>query len=42
MKIYILLEFGKIQFKRFHRFIQKGLIEKFSDFLKIEYPNQEF
>jgi hypothetical protein len=42
MKMFILLEFGKIQFKRFHHFIKKGLIEEFNNFLKIEYLDQEF
>ncbi len=38
----ILLEFGKIQFKGFHCFIHKGLIEELNDFPKIEDLDQEF
>jgi len=40
--MFVLLEFGKIQFEGFHCFIQKGLIEEFNDFPKIEDLNQEF
>jgi hypothetical protein len=42
MKMFVLLEFGKIQFEGFHCFIQKGLIEELNDFPKIEDINQEF
>ncbi len=40
--MFVLLEFGKIQFEGFHRFIQKGLIGELNDFPKIEDLNQEF
>jgi hypothetical protein len=42
MEMFVLLEFGKIQFNGFHQFIHKGLIEELNDFPKIEDPNQEF
>jgi DNA-directed RNA polymerase subunit beta len=42
MEMFILLEFGNIQFERFHCFIKKGLIEEFNDFPKIEDLDQEF
>jgi hypothetical protein len=38
--MFVLLEFGKIQFERFHCFIKKGLIKELNNFLKIEDPNQ--
>ena len=42
MEIFVLPEFGKIQFEGFHRFIYKGLIEELSFFPKIEDIDQEF
>nr|AND47858.1 beta subunit of RNA polymerase [Sphagnum strictum] len=42
MEMFVLPEFGKIQFEGFHRFIHKGLIEELNDFPKIEDPDQEF
>ena len=40
--MFVLPEFGKIQFEGFHRFIYKGLIEELNDFPKIEDTDQEF
>ncbi len=42
MEMFVLPEFGKIQFEGFHRFIHKGLIEELKNFPKIEDPDQEF
>nr|YP_009629045.1 RpoB [Lewinskya incana]QBX99190.1 RpoB [Lewinskya incana] len=42
MEIFVLPEFGKIQFEGFHRFIYKGLIEELSYFPKIKDADQEF
>ena len=42
MEMFVLPEFGKIQFEGFHRFIYKGLIEELDDFPKIEDTDQEF
>nr|AND48512.1 beta subunit of RNA polymerase [Flatbergium sericeum] len=42
MEMFVLPEFGKIQFEGFHRFIHKGLIEELNDFPKIEDTDQEF
>jgi DNA-directed RNA polymerase subunit beta len=42
MEMFVLLEFGKIQFEGFHCFIHKGLIKELNGFPKIEYLDQEF
>nr|UPM51619.1 RNA polymerase beta subunit [Takakia lepidozioides] len=42
MEMFVLPEFGEIQFEGFHRFIHKGLIEEPNDFPKIEDTDQEF
>ena len=39
---FVLLEFEKIQFEGFHRFIFKGLIEELNFLLTIEDIDQEF
>nr|YP_009667632.1 RNA polymerase beta subunit [Cololejeunea lanciloba]QCW58408.1 RNA polymerase beta subunit [Cololejeunea lanciloba] len=41
MKIFVLPEFGKIQFQSFNRFLNKGLIEELIKFPKIEDIDQE-
>nr|WCP19375.1 RNA polymerase beta subunit [Calypogeia suecica]WCP19462.1 RNA polymerase beta subunit [Calypogeia suecica] len=41
MKIFVLPEFGKIQFEGFYRFIKKGLIEESINFPKIQDIDQE-
>lgn len=41
MKIFVLPEFGKIQFESFNRFLTKGLIEELIKFPKIEDIDQE-
>nr|YP_010704937.1 RNA polymerase beta subunit [Porella grandiloba]WCQ78473.1 RNA polymerase beta subunit [Porella grandiloba] len=41
MEIFVLPEFGKIQFEGFHRFINKGLIEELINFPTIEDIDQE-
>nr|QZJ47979.1 RNA polymerase beta subunit [Tetraphis pellucida] len=42
MEIFVLPEFGKIQFEGFHRFLYNGLIEELNYFPKIEDTDQEF
>lgn len=42
MEIFVLPEFGKIQFEGFHRFINQGLSEELSNFPIIEDIDQEF
>lgn len=42
MEIFVLPEFGKIQFEGFHRFINQGLSEELSHFPIIEDIDQEF
>nr|QWW92091.1 RNA polymerase beta subunit [Spruceanthus planifolius] len=41
MKIFVLPEFGKLQFESFNRFLNKGLIEELIKFPKIEDIDQE-
>nr|WIA68229.1 RNA polymerase beta subunit [Pellia epiphylla]WIA68315.1 RNA polymerase beta subunit [Pellia epiphylla] len=42
MEIFVLPEFGGIQFEGFNRFINQGLIEELNSFPKIEDMDQEF
>jgi hypothetical protein len=42
MEMFVLLEFGKVQFEGFHHFIHKGLIKELNDVPKIKDPYQEF
>lgn len=42
MEIFVLPEFGKIQFEGFNRFINQGSIKELTDFPRIEDMDQEF
>nr|WIA67710.1 RNA polymerase beta subunit [Apopellia endiviifolia]WKW94919.1 RNA polymerase beta subunit [Apopellia endiviifolia] len=42
MEIFVLPEFGRIQFEGFNRFINEGLIEELTNFPEIEDMDQEF